>query len=92
VSYARLPRAAAFRQPENAALERDCVLSGGDDYELLFTAAAERRGELASLSAELALPLTRIGTMQAGEPRLLVLDAKGRPMAYGRGFDHFPTP
>jgi thiamine-monophosphate kinase len=92
VNYAELPRPAAFRELADAKLEQDCVLSGGDDYELLFTAAAERRGELASLSAELALPLTRIGTMQAGEPRLLVLDAKGRPMAYGRGFDHFPTP
>jgi len=92
VNYADLPRPAAFREIGDAQLEQDCVLSGGDDYELLFTAAAERRGELAALAAELALPLTRIGTMQAGEPRLVVLDDQGRPMPYRRGFDHFPTP
>ena len=92
VNYADLPRPAAFRELGDAQLEQDCVISGGDDYELLFTAAAERRGELAALAAELALPLTRIGTMQAGEPRLVVLDDQGRPMSYGRGFDHFPTP
>lgn len=92
VNYADLPRPAAFRELGDARLEQDCVLSGGDDYELLFTAAAERRGELAALAAELGLPLTRIGTMQAGEPRLVVLDDQGRPMSYGQGFDHFPTP
>ena len=92
VNYADLPRPAAFRDLGDAQLEQDCVLSGGDDYELLFTAAPERRGELAALAAELALPLTRIGTMQAGEPRLVVLDDQGRPMSYARGFDHFPTP
>ena len=92
VNYADLPRPAAFRGLGDAQLEQDCVLSGGDDYELLFTAAPERRGELAALAAELALPLSRIGTMQAGEPRLVVLDDQGRPMSYGRGFDHFPTP
>ena len=92
VNYADLPRPAAFRELADAQLEQDCVLSGGDDYELLFTAAPERRGELAALAAELALPLTRIGTLQAGEPRLVVLDGQGRPMSYARGFDHFPTP
>ena len=92
VNYADLPRPSAFRELADAQLEQDCVLSGGDDYELLFTAAAERRGELAALAAELALPLTRIGTMQAGEPRLVVLDDQGRPVSYRRGFDHFPSP
>ena len=92
VNYAELPRPAALRQLGDPQLEQDCVLSGGDDYELLFTAAAERRGELASLAAELSLPLTRVGTIQAGEARLLVLDAQGRPMSYRRGFDHFGTP
>lgn len=92
VDYAELPRPAGFRQLDDAQLEQDCVLSGGDDYELLFTAAADRRSELAALAAELSLPLTRIGTIQAGDPRLLVLDAQGRPMSYRRGFDHFAIP
>ena len=89
VHYAELPRAAAFAGLRNAELERDCVLSGGDDYELVFTAAPDRRRELEALADELALRLTRIGSVQAGEPRLVVLDADGQPMAYRRGFDHF---
>jgi thiamine-monophosphate kinase len=89
VQYAQVPRDGAFAAVANEALERDCVLSGGDDYELAFTAPPARRADLAALGAELALPLTRIGAIQAGAARLQVLDAAGRAVAYRRGFDHF---
>lgn len=89
VHYAQLPRCSAFATLQDPELEKRCVLSGGDDYELAFTAALERRAEIAALSAELGLPLTRIGTIQAGESRLVVLDERNQPMHYRRGFDHF---
>jgi thiamine-monophosphate kinase len=90
VHYAKLPRPSAFSTIQNRELEENCVLSGGDDYELAFTAALEQRTEIEALSAELDLPLARVGTIQAGEPRLVVLDERNRPMDYRRGFDHFP--
>ncbi len=90
VHYAQLPRSSAFAAIQDQELVRNCVLSGGDDYELAFTAALGRRAEIEALSAELGLPLTRIGTIQAGEPRLVVLDERGQAMDYRRGFDHFP--
>jgi thiamine-monophosphate kinase len=89
VNYAQVPRAAAFRQLGNPELEKDCVLSGGDDYELLFTAAAERRGALAALARELRIPLSRIGSITRGEPKLTVLDESGRSLPHRGGFDHF---
>ena len=89
VEYPLIPRSPAFRKLENPDLERDCVLSGGDDYELLFTAAAARRADLEALSRELALPLTRIGAIQSGEARLTVLDARRQPMQVKPAFDHF---
>ena len=89
VSYAQVPRAGAFGQLGNARLEKDCVLSGGDDYELLFTVAADRRGDVDALSRELKIPLARIGSIIRGEPRLSVLDENGRPLPYRGGFDHF---
>ncbi len=89
VHYERIPRARAFGSLGDALLERDCVLSGGEDYELVFTAASAQRGAIAALAEELALPLTRIGTMVAGEPKLEVLDAESRPLAYRGAFDHF---
>ena len=89
VSYAQVPRPASFRELGNPELEKDCVLSGGDDYELLFTAAADRRGDLEGLSRELGIPLARIGSITPGAPKLSVLDAGGRPLSYRGGFDHF---
>ncbi len=91
VSYAQVPRAASLRKLGNPELEKHCVLSGGDDYELLFTAAAERRGDLEGLSREIGMPLARIGSITPGEPKLSVLDEGGRPLPYRGGFDHFGT-
>lgn len=89
IYYDRLPRARAFAEVKDAMLERDCVLSGGEDYELAFTATPARRAAIAALGEELGLPLTRIGSMRAGEPKLEVLDADGQAIPQRGGFDHF---
>jgi thiamine-monophosphate kinase len=85
VHYADLPK---FPM-DDPDLQKKCVLSGGDDYELVFAAAQASRGALEALSSDLELSLSRVGSIQSGEPGLLVLDDQGRPMAVGRGFDHF---
>jgi thiamine-monophosphate kinase len=74
-----------------AGLERDCLLSGGDDYELVFTAAAVHGPAVAALAQRLSLPLTRLGTIENGEAGTIrVFDQQGRPVdAERRGFDHF---
>jgi thiamine-monophosphate kinase len=92
VHYARVPRARAFEEIKDQQLETDCVLSGGDDYELLFTAAQSRRKDLEVLGKELKLPLSRIGSIRSGASSLEVLGADGRPMSYCGGFDHFAVP
>jgi thiamine-monophosphate kinase len=89
VHYADIPRLAAFAQLSDPQLEKDCVLSGGDDYELLFTAPRERRREIDALSRELGVSLTRIGAIQSGQPRLAIVDAAGDPVPFRGGFDHF---
>jgi len=89
VHYQDIPRLEAFAGLKDAELEKDCVLSGGDDYELLFTVARERRKEVESLARELGVPLTRIGAIQSGQPRLVILDARKKPMSFRGGFDHF---
>ncbi len=90
VDYAKVPRPAAFEGFRS--LEADCVLSGGDDYELLFTAAQQQRREIEALSRELKIPLTCIGAIQSGPAKLQVLGAGGKPMAHRGGYDHFSTP
>ena len=85
----RLPTSAWLAaQPE--ALQRQCLLAGGDDYELLFTAPPERREAVVGAGALAGVPVTRIGRIEAGEG-LTVLDGDGSPIDLRglRGFDHF---
>jgi thiamine-monophosphate kinase len=89
IEYERIPRAKAFAGLRDAELERECVLSGGDDYELVFTAAPDKRAALEALAGELGIALTRIGTIRAGPAELVVRGAAGEPLAYRGGYDHF---
>jgi thiamine-monophosphate kinase len=86
VHAAALPLSAAARDLPGA---RDAALSGGDDYELLFTAPPKRRDELEALARQLDLPLTRIGAIRV-DPGLLVLDQKGQELRVRKaGWQHF---
>ena len=89
IQYDLVPRPTAFRSLHAPELEKDCVLSGGDDYELVFTAPRVQRGELEALAVELKLRLTRIGSIEAGAARVDVRAADGTPLAHRGGFDHF---
>lgn len=57
----------------------DAILSGGDDYELIFTAPDSAADKLAKLSESLQLPLTRIGRVGAGEG-VTLQDGQGAPL------------
>jgi len=93
VHYAQIPRSAAFARLGDPELERNCVLSGGDDYELVFTAPQARGAEVEALALELGLALTRVGYIQKGDAKLTLLDAAGNAMTPATGFDHFrPAP
>lgn len=65
------------------------ALTGGDDYELLFTAPSEVDEELLTLSARLGLPITPIGRIIAAGG-VLVRDADGNSLPFGMGgYRHF---
>jgi thiamine-monophosphate kinase len=67
----------------------DCVLAGGDDYELLFTAAVQDRERVHALASDVDVPVTRIGRITA-ESGLRVLDPQGQPINRRfASFDHF---
>ena len=71
----------------------ECLLSGGDDYELAFTVPAARRADVEALAGMLPLALTRIGTIEAGTPGAIDLrDLDDRPVEVDRrGYDHFSS-
>ena len=68
---------------------RTCALSGGDDYELVFTAPSFARDAVLQASVVAATPVTRIGRIEA-EPGLRIVDARGAPVAqHFTSFNHF---
>ena len=86
---AALPLAGPLAACKDSSLARDVVLRGGDDYELLFTAAETQRGMIEALSAQLDLPLARIGvTTTAAQLLLKTRDGQTEALA-AKGFDHF---
>jgi len=66
-----------------------CVLAGGDDYELLFTAPPSARAAVEAAGRASATRVTCIGRIDAA-PGVRVVDAAGQSVA-GRfaSFDHF---
>jgi len=74
-----VPRADAIR----------CMLAGGDDYELCFTAPVAARDSILALALELELPMTIVGSVETGSA-LRVSDRTGEPVALASsGYDHF---
>ncbi len=73
------------------SLQREVTLAGGDDYELVFTAAADRAAQVQAAAAHAGVAVTRIGRIDA-QPGLRLLDAAGLPVDQRfASFDHFRT-
>jgi thiamine-monophosphate kinase len=73
------------------AVQRKCLLHGGDDYELLFTAAAARHEAVLDAAREAGVPVRCIGRIEPGD-ELVVTDGRGQALAVEHGgFDHFKT-
>ena len=87
---------ATSAHPESAKCQFDpefllqCALAGGDDYELLFTAAPTQRDAVAQAAQACGTAVTRIGRIEA-EPGLRLLGANGQVLDARRyaSFDHF---
>jgi thiamine-monophosphate kinase len=66
------------------------ALSGGDDYELLFTVSRRHRGRFRAASSLLGTSITRIGVITEG-PAVLIERPGREPQPLGGGFDHFQS-
>ena len=92
IDVAAIPCSDALRAKlggDERELALSCLLAGGDDYELCFTAPPAMRARVDGVAASLGVLLTAIGvvTMERG---LVVTDETGAPLArLPRAFDHF---
>ena len=85
-----VPLSAAVRRAvDEGEAEIADLVTGGDDYELLFCAPPAERGAIEALGRRLELAVSRIGTIEHGQG-VTVVDADGQPLALGRaGYTHF---
>ena len=86
---AAVPCLAELMHLKGDAHVRQALLAGGDDYELLFTAAPRDAARVDALSARLGLGLTRVGRVVQGEG-VVVRDERGVVVEVPlKGYDHF---
>ena len=65
------------------------VLNGGDDYELLFTAAKKNRPFIKKIAKKTNTPVTMIGNITK-KKALNILSEQGKSIKFNpKGFDHF---
>ncbi|SEG81388.1 thiamine-phosphate kinase [Marinobacterium lutimaris] len=88
INLEQLPLSAELEAYAGADKARQWALSGGEDFELCLTIAPERLDECQAVAAELQLPLTCVGQMQAGSGVSVFSD--GQPWnSSAQGYDHF---
>ena len=93
----QLPKSETL-QIQSEDIQNQFAASGGDDYEICFTAPVEKRGAIDEISAALNLPLTRIGSITekvGAKEKLSLLNKNGvlldetKSAALLKSFDHF---
>jgi thiamine-monophosphate kinase len=92
VDLPRLPVAPSARAVAQAlgldALE--LAMTGGEDYELLFTVERSAAAAIATgLGSATGTAVTVIGEVSDGTPGVTFLDAAGRAVDVGHGYEHF---
>lgn len=70
--------------------ELSALLSGGDDYELLFAAPSQAEAALQELARAQGVALSAIGTLTLTQGEVTIHDAHGQALRFGRsGYQHF---
>lgn len=88
IELARLPASQVLRERFDDAARAELQGSGGDDYELCFTALPAHRDAIAAISTD-EVPLTRVGRITAG-PGVRALCGMGREWQPRQaGYAHF---
>ncbi len=91
LQLAAIPLSAAFLS-STPALGGDpnaLALAGGEDYELLFTAPPDRKGDVVALLTKIGTPVSIIGEITA-DPGLAVIAADGSDyQVTAHGYNHF---
>lgn len=89
IQLAHLPAHPSLQSLPDLALAQRCLLAGGDDYELCFTAPTQDAPGILAAAETAGVVVSRVGFITANAG-LRVLDQKGVQLPIKeRGFDHF---
>jgi len=87
-----LPFGPMLAQQASQKIRYEFALTGGDDYELCFTAPACRRAAVLHAAQVAQTPVNRIGSIEV-RPGLRLLDGHGQSLTVPlSSFDHFACP
>jgi thiamine-monophosphate kinase len=98
--WSAMPRS-AWVAAQDSQLQRECLLAGGDDYELLLSAPAGCRSEMVRRAQDCGVGLSRIGRVVDGAGIVVFDDEAADALspdghrgawpdsALPQGFDHF---
>ena len=89
IGLATLPASTALSSRFGAEARSALQATGGDDYELCFTAPAPQREAVEALSTRSATPMTRIGRIVAGDRVRALLPDGGEWTPPRAGHLHF---
>ncbi len=89
----KLPISEQYQHYLQTGGNMDIALTGGDDYQLLFTAVPERRGEINKLAEDLSISITKIGKVmkmnnESGSV-VLIKDDAVYELNSSTGYQHF---
>jgi thiamine-monophosphate kinase len=92
IELEQLPRSSPLKSlaPTRGLDPLEVALTGGEDYELLFTTPEDKVQALAQQTSRSGPIVSRIGTVTAADEGVVVLERDGRvrPLVE-EGFDHF---
>lgn len=89
ISYSAIALEAGLAELRNQPLVREAVLAGGDDYELCFTAPADKKQVIQQLAEQTGIVLSCIGSIR-DEPGIIIKGESGEELHVGRtGYNHF---
>lgn len=89
VLFEQLPAHPALMPRLDEGWARQCLLGGGDDYELCFTAPAARAPDVLAAGEAAGVEVTQVGRVSL-TPGLRILGPDARPMPVKScGYDHF---
>ncbi len=89
IELSLIPHSTAMKSHYNTKRSLNWALSGGEDFELCFAVNAAQHADFEQALCDHPLPLTRIGTITAGDALICLQKGKPTEQRGSTGYQHF---